>query len=388
MRVSDLLRREPFGQILEKTLSRYWSSMAGHNVDVFWDHPSPVAWRGNPYLNFFCVDGVNPDCFDVIRREFSHSRHVLRRVPQALYVAAATRKPLRNYTSRMQFSVSEDIPFADEQLVMGGNRRIRILHPSAGRSVVIHKDGFPQTGFHREVSARQRFAAEIAPGFHGLAAEGTAFVEDYFVGTPINRLSRHRNLTLRSEACGMLTEKVHCPTLRTVGLADHVQTLCDLIRDAAPECAESAGRLALWVRELCGDSALGICQTHGDFQDANILVSESSVKIIDWESACERSQFYDLATLQSGIRLKGDKLNAWAEEVSNWLKNTKTFPDLLIPPEGKNERLGHAAVWWLEEILFLIEEDLSIPHGNGSALTCERYSRLLDEALSFLKNPL
>ena len=274
MRLSLLLEREPFGDILEDTMGDYWGHRLNSPVKITWkgDEDDGTLWRGNVYMNFFCVKDVDPACFEIIKREFSHSRSVWRTGLQAAYVKAAIQPPFRNWLSQVQFSVSEDIPHANEQLLVGGNRRIRIIHPSAGKSMVIHKKGFSKTGFEREIAARSGPAACVAPRFLGLEANGTAFAEEYFIGTPANRFSTGREEIVRSEARVRLISEVHRPTLRSTSLSDYLDKLNKEISAVSEGMEESTRRITDWIIETAGDCEIGLVFSHGDFQDANILV--------------------------------------------------------------------------------------------------------------------
>lgn len=358
MRVSDLLVREPFGSILEKTLSAYWSETLGRAVEVFWgegDH-GEQEWRGNTHLNFFCTPDVKPNCFGNIVREFSHAQAWWRRGLQAAYVRAAVAPPLREWLSQVRFRVSAPIPDADQQLVIGGRNRFRIIHPLAGESIVIAKAGFPRLGFDREVAAREGYASAVAPRFLGMRANGMAFAEAYFVGTPTNRLPKALATQARQEASKRLVDKVHRPSLCSVGMAEYLEQLVDSIAVFSDAVGAQARPLVDWAQRRCGSAPLGVALTHGDFQNGNILVAEHDLRIIDWETATERSQLYDLATLSADIRLAPDRFEAWRRAVALWLERPAQIPKLLVPIDGRSSLLGHAIVWWLEETVFQLEE--------------------------------
>ncbi len=361
MRVSDLLAREPFGKILENTLSPYWSEISGRAVGVVWVGGNQrdnrgLEWRGNARLNFFCTGDVEPACFENIVREFGFARVWWRRGLQAAYVRAAVSPPLREWLSQVRFRVSAPIPDADQQLVIGGRNRFRIIHPQAGESVVIAKAGFPRLGFEREVAARVGYATAVAPQFLGMRANGMAFAEEYYVGTPANRLSPRPAMQARADACSRLIESVHRPSLRVVDMADYLQQLAEAVEGFSIAAGEQAQVLAASVARLCGSAPLGLALTHGDFQNGNILVTGNDLRIIDWETATERSQLYDLATLSADIRLAPDRFNAWRREVAQWLEQPTQEPKLLVPIDGRGSLLGHAVVWWLEESIFRLEE--------------------------------
>lgn len=386
MRVGDLLNREPFGAILEQTLAGYWSQVTGNAVEVSWldRREGEQEWYGNIYLNFFCTRDADRGCFDNIVREFSYTKAWWRRGLQAAYVRAAVTPVTREWLSQVSFRVSEPIPDARQQMVIGGRNRFRIIHPQAGESVVITKAEFPRLGFYREVTAREGYAQAVAPRFLGMRANGIAFAEEYFVGTPANRLPLLLANQAQQEAIQRLTESVHLPSLRSIVMAEYLDQLAALIKEFSHAAGSQAQLLADWSARRCGAASLGVALSHGDFQDANILVAKHDIRIIDWETATERSQLYDLATLFTGIRLAPDRFAVWRETVEHWLDQPAHVPRLLIPIDGKASLLGYAVAWWLEEVIFQLEEARAGCQSNTVA-SDEVASVLLGRALQYLK---
>jgi hypothetical protein len=388
MRLSLLIEREPFGKILESTMARYWSSVSNGPILVEWGdgRPECETWKGNIFLNFFCLPDVDPACFEIIRREFSHSRSLWRRGAQRAYVEAATRKPLRDLLSHVQFGVVGEVPDACEHLLVGGNRRMRLIHPAKGRSYVIHKHGYSKVGFLREVTARSGPAARVAPVFFGLDSSGTAFSEEYFVGTPANRFPPLEESMVRSNARELLVNEVHSVTHDEVLVSDYLAQLVQKIVTEVPLLKEDVESLQNWLLSMAGEGTVGKVFSHGDFQDANILVSGDRIQIIDWENSTERSQFYDLATMDSRIRMYGDRFNVWKNFISRWIEGELRVEHMLTPVDGKIQKIAHAAIWWLEEIMFQIDDlnassytnkEGSIPELKESVRRSQQYLKLL-----------
>jgi thiamine kinase-like enzyme len=251
--------------------------------------------------------------------------------------------------------------------------------------MVIHKKGFSKTGFEREIAARSGPAACVAPRFLGLEANGTAFAEEYFIGTPANRFSTGREEIVRSEARVRLISEVHRPTLRSTSLSDYLDKLNKEISAVSEGMEESTRRITDWIIETAGDCEIGLVFSHGDFQDANILVEGDALRIIDWENATERTQLYDLVTMKSRIRMASDSFSAWQKEVGEWDASPRQFPKLEVPASNRHERLSHAVLWWLEEILFLLEEERASPFTDISP-TVDRLANNTNSVLEFLKS--
>ena len=385
MRLSLLLQREPFGDILEATMMGYWGNSSDSPLSIQWGKSEAKGqlWWGNIYLNFFCVDGVDPACFEIIKREFSHSQKRSRRWLQAAYVQAAVRPPFRNRLAQVQFTVSEEVPLAREQLLIGGNRRMRIIHPCAGKSMVIHKQGFSRLGFDREVFARMGPAAAVAPRFFGLDESAVSFSEEYFIGTPANRFPVEQQEGYCHDAKARLVTEVHRPSLRTVLVSDYLGQLTHRLGDFSEKLTDAILPLSKWLNQHAGDASLGLVFSHGDFQDANILINGETLHIIDWENATERSQLYDLATMDSGMRLAGDSVQAWCDQVDQWLHQSNDFPTLEVPAHGRDEQLVTAVIWWIEEMVFQLEDAELSSFANVDAAIAEQNLNV-DVVLKFL----
>ncbi|MGJ8638305.1 MAG: phosphotransferase family protein [Opitutaceae bacterium] len=366
-------------------MAGYWGEQMVAPLDLYWGKSEEHGqlWRGNIYLNFFCVDGVDLDCFEIIKREFSHSQKRSRRWLQAAYVQAAVRPPCRNWLSQVQFTVSKEVPLAREQLLIGGNRRMRIIHPAAGKSMVIHKQGFDQLGFDREVFARMGPAAPVAPKFFGLDEGETSFSEEYFIGTPANRFPLEQQEGYCHEAKSRLIEGVHRPSLRTVQVSDYWAQLTHRLGEFSETLTSTLQPLSKWFNERAGAASLGLVFSHGDFQDANILINGEVLHIIDWENATERSQLYDLATMDSGIRLAPDSVQGWCTQVERWLCQSNDFPDLEVPADSRGDQLLHAVIWWIEEMVFQLEDAQLSSFANLDAAIVEQNLNV-DIVLKFL----
>lgn len=343
MRVSLLMAREPFGEILAATLAEYWTVRYGEKYRVDWvSHALEQPWWGNTYLNFFAASDTPEEAFSVLRREYSHSRVAWRRPLQKLYVRAATTFPMLRWLSNASFSVTPPVVDAGKILVLGGNHRLRLLEPQRGRSVVILKKGFNPKHIRDEIQLRTELRPACAPHLSAANAEEGWFEEAYVVGTPINRLSPDEEVKRKEDAVRSLWSQVVQPSLSWVSGDDWRVRIVGKFRELTERCDARGGAELLRLAEELADlvveelrvGELPFSWTHGDFQEANIVASEPETWVIDWESADHRFAAYDFFQLATGGRWSDggwpDRVAAAAAGASQTelLKWLQTMPDL------------------------------------------------------------
>lgn len=373
MRVSLLLVREPFGEILAETLTSYWSARFGTPHTVVWGNIREQArshgntreqarshitqsgtaqtvergnahqgqrWWGNTYLNFYAAAGTAPAMFDVLRCEYTTSRIWWKRPLQKCYVTAATRFPSLRWLANSAFAVTPAVPDAERTLVLGGNHRLRLLQPMAGRSVVVLKSRFGREHLDGEIALREALQPACAPQLLATHQAQGWFEEAYVVGTPINRLPAAEETRWKAAAVRAVWAQVVAPSLETVDAAVWSEQLLVRFKALVQRCHAPGGAeilalaqaLAVAVVERTGAAGLPMAWTHGDLQEANIVTADGAFWVIDWESAAKRFAAYDFFQLASGGRWTGP---GWPERVAvaaneeptlaNWLKEMPTL---------------------------------------------------------------
>lgn len=402
MRTSLLIEREPFGEILAATLRTHWNHRhgAGHEVRWFPGRPGrdrredggAQIWSGNIHLNFFAAAGTPPEHFEVLRREYGRSMQPARRLVQAAYVWLACREPLRSRLAQVAFSVRPGVPEAGETVVLGGNRRLRLLHPRRGTSTVVLKRGFAAHYLDDEVVLRTEHAPACAPRLvHTMPAQGW-YEEEYRPGTPVNRLPPREALGIEREAHEALAEQVIAKTLRSDDATTWVDRLLEdvaafgSVLDRVGQRQNLEETLVVARRAVAKLVAPGgqipTAMTHGDFQPANVLATSSGAMIIDWESAARRFSGYDALVYACGARgpeplvLRVRHLLDSGEMPS--LSEGSPWPGV---EEGRSALRMGLLFFLLEELLFMLREEAE--PGFLRIDTRKMSARLADLAASF-----
>jgi hypothetical protein len=317
MRISLLLQREPFGQILENTLSQYWSLIYGEPFSVAWGvrsmthrasgGPSQV-WLANSFLNAIFPPDIESQAFEPIRREFSHSVVRWRRPFQGGYVSAALSPWGAPFLSQYQLSVSPGVPCSSHTLIVPGNHKIRLLDHRTNQSAAVLKHGFPSNFIEREMAVRRQ-AQELnipVPVLITTAVDGSWFSEQYLCGTPLNRLSLPADQEAGLQQAARHLARLLTATCRSELLLDYASSLHTKISSLASASSllsetdkqrlgQAADKLyhQLEIVSSAASRSIFTSITHGDFQPANILIERGQVWLIDWEYSERRQCRYD-----------------------------------------------------------------------------------------------
>lgn len=296
MRISLLEKREPFGELLCRTLVAFLDKrgMTGHSA--LWHRKPPILhgrgtrsgiqrWLCNPYLNAIFLADTDRKNLEPLVRELSGSPTAWRRPLQRLFAAVASSRLTARLLARSYLDVVPGIPGSQDWVLVGGNHKLRILDRPAGRSWVIVKHGRPVSQLASEIQARKLASAHgvLIPEVLETGADGSYLAERYVCGTPLNRLpdasARRRGVTEVGEALTGFSNTTRTAT----SLAAYLDTL------PLPDTELVANLRS----RLEPGTALLLSRAHGDFQDANILSAGDRTWLIDWEYAGIRQHGYD-----------------------------------------------------------------------------------------------
>ncbi|MCB8920921.1 MAG: phosphotransferase [Ardenticatenaceae bacterium] len=367
MRISLLREREPFPDILEKTLSQFWSRHFGQEITVRWQdgrvpsHAQGQTWLVNAYLNAIFLPDAQATVFDPIRREFSRSPVWWKLPLQAAYVQAASSRLTASWLAQAHLRVSPPVPQAQEQLVIAGNHKIRWLDVREGKVYGLRKAGFHEQFMRQEITARQQAAVCGLPVPPLLAADEETygwFCEQLVSGTPINRLADKQQAAAAVQQVYTALTNLYAQTatqLPTCEYAAMLQQRILALVDAhhlLGEGEKTAVRqqTAQLTKHLSSMAApVTLALTHGDFQPANILLNEAGTWLIDWEYAAQRQIGYDVLVYSCAARFP----TRLAQRLQQFINNdfSHSLPVMGLWPTETARHLS-AHLFMLEESLF------------------------------------
>jgi hypothetical protein len=393
VRTSLLLNQEPFGNILEQTLQKYWTALyhqvysvdfsKPHKRSVFRATGAQQAWFGNIYLNFFAVRETPAVAFDNLKSEYQHTPVRWRRWPQKAYVHCAIKPMFRKCLAQAALYVTPAIPDAHDTLILGGNRRLRLLHPSRGTSTVILKAGYPEKYLTHEVAVRQRLQLDFSPQLKHVSVDEGWYEETYVKGTPLNRLARRDVSVLVETAHTYLLKKLVEPTLQVVNMQDYVARVISKIDvlDVLDVTLSVRNIIQRMVKKWRGSTIdIPVSMTHGDFQPANILYDGHQITVIDWECVGERHAAYDALVYQLGVR----QTSTWPESLQNMVMDSslsflRHWPGL----STQVERRLSIFIFLLDELNMLVSEAFEVSFRKPSTSLKSKVDEM-EQALALL----
>jgi len=319
LKIEQLLTREPFGQILETTLSRFFSDYYGVPHQVAWrklafsrrvgsvSDPDGERFFCNPFLNVILAENAGQPVFDFLRDNYRHTPHRRRRQLQKIYVALAANRHTARLFATYVVEIWPRLPASRNLVILGGNNRIRIIDLQHNRSWDILKDSFDVAYMKSELSARTRDGSWPFPRLGTVAHDDSWFEAEYVEAVSLNRLTEAQSspafLEQGLEFLGVWLEQ----TVTTCSASSYLENLAAQIgRNCSAGLFSDEDRAAvkLWLssaQDILGHCAqqsgslqVDLAEGHGDFQHGNILVGKRrEVWVVDWEHAGKRQFAYD-----------------------------------------------------------------------------------------------
>lgn len=346
MRISLLENREDFYRILRTTLEEttFFKNRKGLKEKRYYV---------NKYLNFIASKSLPVSVFQTLINEYSSSLTWWKKGIQLVYVKLATSKFFRSFFAQGNIWLPEDF---SEYLIVGGNHRVRLFYGELKFSIVILKSGESQKFIDNDIAVRTENNLSYAPQIFDSDIDWLR--EEYFNGIPFNRLeSDKKQENLHKVIIKNHFEELLSPTSKEVPLKEYIQfvktEIFDLLSNEKlkvnKDLSEMINKVFETLLTKLSNNVVQISWSHGDFQAANILVSEGNYKVIDWEASNKRFYLYDVFTFLSKIRTN----ISLALAIDNFKKSIKELENVYTGTEDK------IILLLIEELRFNINEEFS-----------------------------
>ena len=346
MRIALLEKRENFEKILRETLST--SSLLKEN-----HHGGEISYCINKYLNFISTNKLPENVFQILVNEYSSSLSWWKKVIQALYVKLAVSKMFRTFFSHNKIKLSSNY---ENLLILGGNHRLRLFSIKLESSFVLLKKGERDNYIKNDIAIRKENNINYAPQVLNYGEDWLE--EEYFEGVPINRLEDQSKI----KELKYTIFNAHFKALNHTNIKSHDKI--DYINIVRKEVTQIVSNKKIITKGELIEKIQGVFEllfsklteykikvswSHGDFQEANILVANNVCNVIDWESSDKRFYLYDAFILFGRLR-EGKSL---AESLENFKESMASF--YLIEDVDDNV----ITLLLIEELRFNVNETFS-----------------------------
>lgn len=264
-----------------------------------------------------------------------------------------------------------------DRYILPCNRKIRIFDYGKGYVDAILKVGFNDTYFQNELKYRAKPEYGFIPPFKEYGNRW--YREAILSGRALVRIGE----PAYSEAVENTKKeiyKLYEKTLHHEDIISYSNRLVDSIQKKLPLLVKKKGMSVKYVNDVldkCQKYVNGsnikvpLVISHGDLQTGNIMVGKSGeITIYDWETAGERSIWFDMGKLLLYSQRKG----GYAHMIDN-RDNEDVCSKLMSLDNKKYPMTNVIAVLVLEEMEFFVDEIIDLPETMG----VEIMDRLTDE---------
>lgn len=369
MRIEVLEKREDFIKIARQTL-QYSTFLNSKN------HVVEKKYYLNKYLNFIASESLPKKTFQILVNEYSTSLDWEKKVIQYIYVRLSISKFFRKIFSHGTVLLPS---IFSNYLILGGNHRLRLFSKELNSTFVLLKFNERYNYITNDLTLRSKFKLDYAPKIINYGDDWLE--EEYFEGTPINRLIDDKLIksTLRKVILNhdkLLVSK-SIKSMKKDDFFQYVQKDVNLILKHENKYSDKIklDLIRQTFKQLFSKvlrKNISISWTHGDFHQANILIKDSSYRVIDWESSQRRFYLYDLFILTSGLR-RGVSIQ---EGIKNFEREVGEFIDRKLIDSDS------IILLLIEELRFNINETFSVNYyesGSNTTNLCNSIQVYLDE---------
>jgi hypothetical protein len=307
------MAREKFPDIFCVTISNYFQQSSSWSGEVVWgSHGSDcdLNFLVNSKLNLIFPTSLPKKYLIPLAAEYSFHPHPLKRWAQSTYIFLALSPILRYFFCHEKLHITNKTCIPHNICILPGNHSIRLIDIDKSECVVIKKEGFSDDKIKNAALTRLSYSNLPGPKILFYDKENSWYLEERIFGLPINRCEQPHAINISLSATKRFLKNMYQKTSNSVNAAVYIEQKfneIDIAISSLPKCYEQAD--AAYLRNIKtklfnlvtniieNKFFISIAYSHGDLQDANILVPSFNdtrkVFIIDWEYAGVRCQHYD-----------------------------------------------------------------------------------------------
>lgn len=354
----DIRSRENIDAIMGETLSEYY-----HTTVKVTDQYSRGCFILCPRLNTAIYDHADKRVKRTVQRSHAVQRSPLLKLAMAAFIHVAFS---RNGLFGCKYIVFDRVPeHAENLMILPGNMKLKVFDFQEGTVRNILKSGFEEVSL--QVEKDIRIGSNKAYILPLRMEQDNVYCEKLIQGRSYDRLEPKLADSLRGRIEDILLDIQH-GRRKTVECADYLTQQMQVIRQLLSQLhAEQTlkHQVLSFAEQLCayGKGEVILSDSHGDFQNGNIFVSDDGkVYILDWETCAIRSIGYDLLTFFYKFRYRADylmRIDGFLND-EGWAARAQQYG---LPLVDKRVVLS---TYFIEDIIWLLQETLSTPEKRCS----------------------
>lgn len=403
MKISTLLLREPFKKIFEQTMHSFLKDSTKISHNIKWENITYLygrtdydqKWYCNPLINSLFVKGVNPNVYNSINGEYSYNTlRPWRSFLQRIYLILSQSKLTAIFMSKYVVHISPAIEGAENKLIIGGNKKIRLIDIYRKEVYVLLKHGFSIKYLEKEIYVRNKFSFLPITKINTIGSNGLWYSEEYISGIPPNRIKDDNSKKILFKAINDIRKMLN-KTKRKKSISKYIISLQALIEEGINQLSYIdlnvkkkilfiTSKISTYLKEQVNkEIIIGYC--HGDFHQGNILTNGENYWILDWENSGEKQIGYDLFILLLGSRIEkgySDNFISLLDRKfdSHQLELINNWPEIWC---DKNIlKIEYLITFLLEDLYYYIDEynnDLFYPNKDLLSTRTTELEKILDK---------
>lgn len=318
MKISELLKIEPFDDVFMKTMSGFLSEKYKKKINVIWlpaslyfrIFPRKDLWICNGKINAIYKKGLDKKAQEIIRGEYSF-------VPGSPFISLIRRlyiflcfAPFVQYLLATHFvSIRPTIGDGENMLILGGGTKIRVVDVNLGHMFVVKKSNASGKSLENEREASLSWEQTGAAAHLSKIRREEWFSQELFFGMPPNRFPNrvaqeiYKSANLKLHSYLYQYSRVISKSRYFEKLKAEVEWYTYNVRSNILSVEANRFYNVLLNISMAGSGPeLLISKSHGDFHPGNIISNGAEFRIIDWEFADERILGYDFFVFSLGSR--------------------------------------------------------------------------------------
>jgi hypothetical protein len=395
MKISILLKREPFEKIFTNTLELFLNDVYNKEFKVNWIYSRSLInninddkyWICNSHINSIFVKNVNNDVFKNINAEYGYNPHkVWNSIFQYLYIKLSQSKFFSHFFATSFISIEPRLENSVNKLIIGGNNKIRVLDIKNNEVYVILKKGFDRSYMKNEVYVRRKFPFLKTTDILKYNNSSFWYIEELVNGFPLDRINDKKNFS--NKILNNIRE-LHFKTSKLYSLKNYLNKIKHKLYFKLNRLSKNDNfpnnRIKKIISDLMGllknyDLEIILSFSHGDFHKSNFICNKSDFWIIDWENSGYKQIGYDVFIFMIGSRINLGFANNCIklfEDSSSHQFIIKNWPELFKNFKIKKE---YFITFLIEDFLFYLNEiQNSILFKDYSILEkrCNEYEMIL-----------